>query len=98
NYYLTPVFQTNDPEIVKFKDAMSTYFPDATGGGLALNGYAAGQLFLEGFAGITADGAMPTQQAYMDHLETWSTKTVGVVPSVTYTDQEHTGPDQSYII
>lgn len=98
NYYLTPVFQTDDPEIAAFKEAMTKYFPDATGGGLALNGYAAGQVFIEGIRQITDGGAVPTRQAYIEALETWDTREVGVIPAVTYTEENHFGPVQSYVI
>jgi ABC-type branched-subunit amino acid transport system substrate-binding protein len=98
NYYLTPVFETEDPEIVAFREAMTTNFPDATGGGLALNGYAAGQVFLAAFEEITADGQVPTREALMDAWESWDTKQVGVVPAITYNGEQHRGPTQSYII
>ena len=98
NYYLTPVFQTDDPEIAAFREAMTEHFPDATGGGLALNGYAAGQVFLEGIRQITEDDAVPTREALMEAWETFENQAVGVIPALSYSEDEHRGPVQSYIV
>ena len=77
---------------------MTEHFPDATGGGLALNGYAAGQVFLEAFSEMTADGAMPSREAYIETLESFGTREVGVIPALTYTEERHAGPTQSYLV
>jgi branched-chain amino acid transport system substrate-binding protein len=97
NYYLEPFF-ADTPEITAYKAAITKYFPKVTPSGLPLNGYAACQIFLEGFKLMTDGGAQPTQAGYEKALDSFGSRQVGVVPSVDYTPTVHAGPTKSYII
>lgn len=97
NYYLTPFF-ADTPAVNGFKEAMKKYFPDVPPSGLPLNGYASCQVFLEAFKEMTKDGAQPTWERLIDTLHTFRDREIGVVPSVTYSPDTHTGPTKSYLI
>lgn len=97
NYYLTPFF-ADTPAVNAFKDAMNTYFPDVPPSGLPLNGYASCQVFLEAFKVMTKDGDQPTWDGLINALNSFETRQIGVVPSVTYSADTHTGPNKSYLI
>jgi branched-chain amino acid transport system substrate-binding protein len=97
NYYLTPFF-ADTPATNAFKAAMTKYFPDVPPSGLPLNGYAACEVFVEAFKEMTKDGGTPSWESYISTLNGFNTKQVGVVPGVTYTAEQHTGPGKSYMI
>ncbi|TDB95476.1 ABC transporter substrate-binding protein [Actinomadura sp. 7K534] len=97
NYYLTPFF-ADTPAVEGFKNAMKKYYPDVPPSGLPLNGYASCQVFLEAFKEMTKDGAQPTWDGLFKALNGFEARQVGVVPSVTYSADKHTGPNKSYLI
>jgi ABC-type branched-subunit amino acid transport system substrate-binding protein len=97
NYYLQPFF-SDAPSVKEFQAAMAKYQSKTTAGGLALNGWAGAQIFVEALREITAGGKTPTRAALIDALNNFGEKEIGVLPGVNYTQNSHRGGSQSYVL
>jgi branched-chain amino acid transport system substrate-binding protein len=97
NYYLQPFF-TKAPSVTEFQDAMAKYQSKTPAGGLALNGWAGAQIFVEALREVTAGGKPPTRAALIDTLNKFGEKEIGVLPGVNYTPDSHRGGSQSYVL
>lgn len=97
NYYLEPFF-SDDPAVKEYEKAMKEYQPDGVVGGLSLNGWAGASIFVEALKEITADGAVPTREALIEELNSWGERKVGVLPGVFYSEGQHRGGSQSYVL
>lgn len=97
NYYLRP-FYSADKYAVEYRAAMKQFQPGTAAGGLALNGWAGGAVFVQALKQITTKGKVPTRDALFAALNSFKNKQIGVIPGITYSANAKIGVSSSYLI
>lgn len=91
--YLPAFNDVSNPKIAEYQEFMKTYAPDETIGGFSEAGYTYAQVMTEA---LTRAGKDLTREGFIDTLNSMKDYTGSLVPSLSYTPEDHGGVKMAY--